>query len=494
MPQPRARARSPRSGQPAAAPERPPILGLEQPRLWTPPARRLTRTTSRGYELADFAEKVLGEPLLPWQRWLAIHALELDRSGGYRYRTVLVLVGRQNGKTHFLRVLALWRLYLDGARLVLSVAQSLDIAREAWRAGCESVTDIPDLVAELDRISRVNGDEHLALTGGRRWKIAAANRRGGRGLSVDLLVLDELREQRDWDAWSALSKTTMARSDGMTFGISNAGDDESVVLNHLREAALAEQDPTLAVFEWSAPDGCELDDPHAWQQANPGLGYTVSEQAIRSALSTDPAPVFRTEVLCQRVDSLADAAVTAEAWTACTDPALTLDGLRDRIVACIDISPDLAHATLVAAAIDTNNRVRIEAIASWTDTATMLGDLPSWIERIQPRQLGWFSSGPAAALKADLEHLGGEGMGGTEAIAACQALAEHVQARRLLHAGDPLLTAHIVGAKRLPSGDGWRFVRRGAGHVDAAYAAAGAVHLARSLPEPVTPRVRWLAG
>ncbi|HTY35437.1 hypothetical protein [Mycobacterium sp.] len=483
--------RSRNSATPAAQPE---LLGRTEPRLWTPPARRLTRTTSRGYELADFAEKVIGEPLLPWQRWLGIHALELDRSGGQRYRTVLVLVGRQSGKTSFARTLALWQLYLNGARLVLSVAQTLDIAREAWRAGCDTINETPDLKNELDRVSRVNGDEHVRLTGGRRWKISAANRQAGRGLSVDFLLLDELREQRNWDAWAALSKTTMARPSALTFAISNAGDDQSVVLNHLREAALTGNDPKLGIFEWSAEDDCALDDPKAWAQGEPGLGYTISEAAIRTALATDPAAVFRTEILCQRVDTLADSVVSDTAWTACQDPALTLNDLRHKVTAFIDIAPDLAHATLAVAALGDDGRTRIEAVASWTTTEDLRTDLPGWMERIQPKARGWFRSGPTAALEADLTKLGFDSLGTAEATAACQGLAEQVHARRILHAGDPLLTTQLLGAKRLPVADGWRFARRGAGHVDAAYAAAGAVHLARTLPEPAQPRVRWLAG
>jgi phage terminase large subunit-like protein len=31
------------------------------------------------------------------------------------------------------------------------------------------------------------------------------------------------------------------------------------------------RDPSLCLLEWSAPDGCELDDRKAWAQANPGL-------------------------------------------------------------------------------------------------------------------------------------------------------------------------------------------------------------------------------
>jgi hypothetical protein len=61
----------------------------------------------------------------------------------------------------------------------------------------------------------------------------------------------------------------------------------------LREWALASVDDpntTLAIFEWSAEDGCAVDDWDAIAQGTPGLGYTVSHEAILSSLAMDPAP------------------------------------------------------------------------------------------------------------------------------------------------------------------------------------------------------------
>lgn len=458
------------------------LLGRREPRLGTEPLRRLTRKTSLGYEVIDFARDVLHEPLLPWQEEAVIRMLEIGPTGGLRFRTFLILVARQSGKSHLMRVLGLWFLYLGDARLILSVAQSLDVARESWRAACQTIESDPSLRAELERVSRTNGDEHVSLIGGRRWKIGAANRSAGRGLSVDVLFMDEAREQRDWGAWSALAATTTARPGALTLVISNAGGDESVVLNALRDSALAGTDPTLGIAEWSAPDGCDLDDREAWTYANPGLGHIVSEQAIRSALTTDPPAVFRTERLCQRVDTLADVAVPADAWEACRDASLTLDGLRARVAVCIDVAPDLGHVTLTAAAVGADGRVRVEAVASWESTREAMADLPEWMAKIRPKSRGYFK-GPTDALSADLAALKFEPI--KDVTAACQALAEAVQSRRILHPGDPLLTAHVLGAKRFPVADGWRFVRRGVGHVDAAYSAAGATHLARTMPASV---------
>ena len=458
------------------------LVGSERPRLWTRPLRRLTKATSRGYEVAEFADRVLGEPLLPWQRWLAIHALELLPDSTYRFRTVVVPVARQNGKTSFVRTLSLWRMYLDGARLVLGAAQDVSFAREVWTSAVDAIRSSPDLAAELGTVRRTNGDEWFRLANGARWKITATNDKAGRGLSVDQLNLDEVRTQRKWDAWSSLSKTTQARANGQIWCTSNAGDDESVVLNGLRDAGLSGRDESIGLFEWSAPDNCDLEDPTAWQAANPGLGHTVSVAAIRSSLATDPPEVFRSEVLCQRVTSL-DGAVDLTAWKDCKDPAQTLDSLRDRVVVVVDVAPDGAHTTLLAAATTDDGRVKVEPVAAWPSTDTARTELPEILGRVGPLATGWFPSGPGAALGPVLRELGAHEIKGAQVAEACMSFADLVAARKIVHPGDPLLDAHMAGASKLHSGDGWRFTRKGAGHCDAAYAAAGAVHLALTLPE-----------
>jgi hypothetical protein len=87
------------------------------------------------------------------------------------------------------------------------------------------------------------------------------------------------------------------------------GDDQSALLNQLGERALASVDDpntTLAISEWSAEDGCAVDDWDAIAQSTPGLGYTVSHEAILSSLVMDPPPEFRTEVMRENVPSLGE--------------------------------------------------------------------------------------------------------------------------------------------------------------------------------------------
>ena len=514
------------------------MLGRTTPRLWTPPQRKLTRATTHGYAIADFADAI-GEPFLPWQRWLAVHAMELMPDGSYRFGIVLVLVARQNGKSTFKRTVSLWRLHIDGARLVLGVAQDVSLAREQWQMCLDTIQASPDLSEDLDTVRRVNGDEwlklktdldargedidereldyedddldeSLTLDGGGRYKIAASNRKAGRGLSVDELNIDELREQRSWAAWSALSKTTMARPDAQIWAMSNAGDDESVVLNQLRDSALSGRNPRIGLFEWSAEDNCELGDWKQIAQANPGLGHTVGASAIQLALDTDPPNVYRTEVLCQKVDQL-DGAIDFEAWKALADPSGTMNALRDRVAACLDGAPDGQHFTLTAAARLADGRPRIEVIRDWTTAAAVRAELPGVLAKVKPRAFGWYPGGPAAEMATFLRplalqynrHPGKRADGewpedgeikGAKVSEVCQELAGLVRARGLVHAGQELLDTHIRGASKLTTGDGWRFTRRGDGHCDAAYSAAGAVNAALTMPEPKRARIRSIVA
>lgn len=455
--------------------------GRTEPRLFTPPLRELTPETSDGFAVIDFARDVLGWPLLPWQEWLVIHAMELLEDGTYRFRNVLVLVARQNGKTSLLAVLALFWLYVDEVPLVLGTSTNLDYARESWAKAVDMAEANDWLPVPKDGVRRANGEQTLTTPSKSRYKIAAANRRGGRSLTVHRLIADELREHQNWDAWGASSNAMNAVPNGQAWALSNAGDDRSIVLNHFRATALAETDEQLGLFEWSAPDGCAIDDPDMWAYANPSMGYTMKESVVKAAL-VQPAAQFRTEVLCQRVASM-DEAVEMEGWNAMADPDGNMDALRTKIHLCLDVGMSGHHATLVAAAVMPDGKIRAETVDAWTDLNVMRQELPALVARIKPKSFVYYASGPAATILADLQPIRrSKAIPAAEVVAACQGLAEQVKARRIIHNADPLVAAHLQQSQRYYTGDGWRFARRGGvGDVDAAYAVAGAVHAARTM-------------
>lgn len=325
------------------------IYGFAEPRICTPPLRELTPETTLGYDVIDFAENALHLKLYPWQKVLLCRMLELLPDGSLRFRTSVVLIARQNGKSTLSQVLALWFMIAWGWPLVLGTAQDLETAEEVWQGAVDLVEEDDELSRLMKRVVKVNGKKALELKKkpsdekvSARYKVKAANRRAGRGFTGNLIMLDELREHQNWEAWGAITKTTMAQAEALILALSNAGDMTSIVLRYLRKMAheaigdpdgiceeigaagptaldlndLAQEnedldeddladfeqdEDTLFLAEWSAAPGCDKRDRQGWAQANPSLNWNAgfTERTIAAACKTDPEWVFRTEVLCQ---------------------------------------------------------------------------------------------------------------------------------------------------------------------------------------------------
>lgn len=511
------------------------VLGRTEPRLLTPPLVEgpagpcgcgcaLTRETSFGFSVDDFARDVLRRPLDPWERLTVIHGGELLPDGRPRFRTLLILVARQNGKTELLVVLTLYWLWVARVPLVLGTSSKLDYAAESWRKACRLAKKIPELRAEMpgrDAIRKANGEQYLLrataeeldLDEGSKYKIAAANEDAGRSLTVYRLVLDELRQHHDYTTYDAAVPAMNAVPDAQAWCISNMGSDKSVVLNDLRSAALrfiedGEGDSRLGLIEYSAPAGSSPLDVEALAQANPNLNRRIDQDALlgeaRTALEKGGEKLtgFLTENMCINVPRM-DPAIDALAWKACLDVG-DLSGVRARVAACFDVSLDGQHATLAAAAVLEDGRVRIEPIAAWAGpdaVARMRAELPEHVARVRPYVLGWFPAGPAASVAAEMVKRVGWPPRGVkveeitgDVPAVCMGFAEQVTARQIAQSDDPLINTHVTGAEKAYQGDRWRFTRRTSGarddampHVDGAYAVAGATHLARTTPVPSKP-------
>lgn len=384
------------SARSAARPVR--RLGSETPRIFTPPLRPLTPETSAGYSIIAFAV-MLGVDLFPWQKWFLIHAFELLPSGRFRFRKVVLLVARQNGKSTLSWLIALWFMYVRGVGMVLGTAQELDVAEEIWSMAVAAATDDeenPELAAEVVKLIETNGKKELRLANGSRYKVKAASRRAGRGFTGDLIMLDELREHQNWAAWSAITKTTMTRPDAFVLGLSNAGDVTSVVLRHLRRIAhLALGDPdgdysepdtgtvveeppddtdddesTVGLFEWSSTPGCDVWDRDEWGQGNPSMNHPggVDEGALAGFARTDPEMEFRTECLCQWSTGATDGPFPSGRWLAGID---TTSTINDQVAVsyCVDVSADrtLTHIAVAGKRADELPHVAVVASRPGTD-------------------------------------------------------------------------------------------------------------------------------
>ncbi|WP_146243665.1 terminase large subunit domain-containing protein [Curtobacterium sp. MCBD17_008] len=520
------------------------------PRLWTKPLRPLTPETSLGFEVIEFADwardrleeldanrtpeddvdyLALMPRLLDWQRWLLIHALELlDVAGSVpRFRTVLLLVARQNGKSTLLTVLILWRLFQDGARMVLETHATIDHAREAWDEAVAVAEAIPELADEIDTKHEGKGSVLLMLDRGEKFKIASANRNGGRGFRGDFVIFDELRQHQDFRAWAATSKTTLARRRAQVWGVSNAGDAASVVLRHLRTVALAaingeapEGVPedmlddldlgSIGLFEWSAGDVDGVPrgrwDRDGWAEANPSMGHTeLDERAIAAAALSDPEVEFRTEVLCQFVNTAGTGPFPTGAWQATTIATVERDIARP-VAFCIDVSHDRVWAHIAIAFWDTEGRRRVEIAASRPGTDWVIPWLTSKDRAVRPEHLTLqWNGAPVSSLVTDLENVVDAPWGAVtpwqgpdlarasgivfDAVSAAVVPADDVGLREpvltLTHGAQPNLDLAATTAAVRPAADGW-LIDRQKSPQDASplVAAVGAVWLLNTNPEP----------
>ncbi len=504
----------------------PPRRGQEAPRVFTPPLRPLTPQTSMGFAVINFAEEIVGIQLHPWQKWLFIHALELLDDGSFRFRVVVILVARQNGKSTWSQLLALFFMYVLARNLVIGTAQDLDLAEEIWQGAVEIVEGNPELNDLKDRVVRGSGKKSLELKTGERWKVKAANRRAGRGLSGDLILLDELREHQTWDAWGAITKTTMARHNALIAALSNAGDVTSIVLRYLRKMAhgaigdpdginatdaieaeedddLLEDDHSLGIFEWSAPPGCSISDRDGWAMANPSLGYTISERTIASAARTDPDWVFRTEVLCQWSDGGLHGPFPAGAWELCAAQLdadmLPLPGqeiVRDyRVTCCLDISSNRSHAYIAVAGRRPDNVAQVQVVAREAGAHWVV----EWfVDREHPERAKWpivvQVGSPAWALADDLIDAGLDVIEwrSRDVSTGCAQMYDAVRHNDIRHLSQPVLNLPAATAVvKSMDGDAWAWDRRRSPQDAAPLVAATGAHWLllqhEAAPPPAAP-------
>lgn len=475
-------------------------LGHAEPRIYTPPLRDLSDpAASLGHSVISFAREVLELHLLPWQEWLLVHLLELNMDGTLRFRTAVVLVARQNGKSTLSQVLALWFMYVYGAALVIGTAQDLDVAEEIWQGAVDIVEETPELDDLKEQVIRVNGKKTLVLKSGERYKVKAANRRAGRGLSGDLILLDELREHQSWDAWGAITKTTMARAQALILALSNAGDASSVVLRYLRvmghtplgdpdgiadhkdapapeladdELVIEDDDDTFGLFEWSAPPGCGTDDRDAWAMANPALGHTINERTIASARRTDPEWIFRTEVLCQWSEGALEGPFPAGAWEASADE----DSKRAPgapIALCVDVAWDRTMAHIGLASTRADGQFHVEVIAARAGTEWVGPWLTSTDRSAEVREAPvalQAKGAPVSSLRQELADAGVRVVewGGADLGASTGAFYDRVRAaigeggadKGLRHLNQGPLNLAAATAATRPIGDAWLWDRK----------------------------------
>jgi len=494
-----------------------PLVGSLMPRLFTPPlvtgppgpcgcGCALTPLTSYGFGADDFARDTLLAPLDPWQRFAAIHAGELLPDGRPRFRRVIIVVARQNGKTHLLVVLTLYWMFVEQQKTILGTSTTTKYAAEPWQKAFDLALATEDLEAEMPP-GRMRGmrkkasEEQWRTVDGSRYLIVPSNEEGGRSLTLNRVVADELSRQFDYGAYAAAYYAMRAVDDAQYFGLSTPLDSRSVVFNDFRKLALGHikdgAQERLGLFEWSAEDGADPLDPRAMAAANPNAGHRYRFEDLlddaREAVTAGGEALikFKTESMCITAKN-ADPAIDIAAWDGCAAEFDGFTDLRGRVALVLDVGKSGQHATVYAAAVQPDGRVRVGLVEEWTGDGCAdqaMRALPAIRVRVRPRVIGRLPNGPGAAAGAAIPGVTIEEIRG-DLPQVCMSFAELVEGRQVVHGPDPLLDGQVSAAEKLTNTSGsWVFSRKG-GDCDALYAAAGAAHMARSLPPPPALKYR----
>jgi hypothetical protein len=236
---------------------------------------------------------------MPWQRHVLDGQLSVDANGRWCNPLSLVSVARQNGKTVALKALLGWWLteysLEAGPQTILSTAHRLDLATALFQ-------DLaPTLEAKFDVKATWAYGRNSIKIGDSVWHVKAARPSSGHGMSVDLIIADEVFGIDSETLDIGLLPTQRARPNPLCSMWSTAGTEDSVAMLRWREQGIRAIDESkstgIYLAEYSPPPEADPMSPGAWEYANPALGHTLDIRTIeQEAKSPNRAGFLRSSV------------------------------------------------------------------------------------------------------------------------------------------------------------------------------------------------------
>ena len=442
-----------------------PLRGATEPRVHSP----LLKGKSRYKEVLDMIDRLKMDKLMPYQEFVLKDMMSVDKKNNYRRKTCLLLISRQNGKSHLGRVRCIWGMFFgDEKKLIIMSANratSLMLFREiAW-----IIESTPELKAMTKAIRYANGGERIELLNGATLDVISDNSSSPRGRTADFLWIDEIREISE-DGYKAAVPVTRARANSQTFLTSNAGDHFSSVLNGLVERAKDYPPETFGYYEYSAPQYCKIDitSDYFWREAvapsNPALGFTITKESIEEAIATNPIEQTRTETLCQWIDSL------QSPW-----PHGVLEETSDNTlemtvgaytVFAFDVSPSRRNGSLVAGQLLPDGRIGIGILETYSsqmaiDELKMAASIKAWCDIYKPR-LVCFDKYATQTIADRLSQAGVmcEDVSGQQFYKACGDFLEGLVNHRVVHNGQAELIQQMNNCAAKVNDSAWRIIKR----------------------------------
>ena len=254
--------------------------------------------------------------LEPFQKALVELAFGfVDADGNRRFREVLCMIGRKNGKTSLLAALELYMLVADreGAPQVYNVANSEDQAKLAYNAAIRILRQSKP----IQRYAHKRAEDVYCAKNLGYIRPLTSQTRNLDGLDVHFAVIDELSAIVNRDLYDLVVQGMSAREQPMMFVITTNGFVRNGVFDAQYEYASrwlagdVDDDRFLALV-YELDDRDEWVNECAWVKANPGLGTVKKLESLRANVNKAlQDPSFRPTVLVKDFNMPENASV---AW------------------------------------------------------------------------------------------------------------------------------------------------------------------------------------
>jgi phage terminase large subunit-like protein len=430
--------------------------GSAVPRIRHVPRRVSANAWEEMVELADS----YGLTLDPWQENVLEGAMGERVDGTWSAKQVGVSVPRQNGKGAVIEARELAGLLLFGEQMMIHSAHEIRTSQVGFQRIKAYFDNYDDLRRKVSSIGSAVAREYIRLRSGQELKFVTRSKSAIRGFSADCLLLDEGQILND-QSWEAILYTVSARPNHQIWLLGTPPPDltDGVVFDRFRNRGLEGKDHRSAWFEWSAPPGCDMDDPNTWAISNPALGGRVSYENVIAERSVASDEGFARERLGMWSEVSSQRVISADSWSVCAD-----SNLKDAggvVSVAFDVSPDRSTATIASASFTVDGLPYVDVVES------RRGE-PDWgvqrfVDLVEHHDVRAVVVDGASAAFSLADPLRQRGLTVTVTTARQMAAAfggffDAVMDGRLRHLDQPLLNTALASARKRQIGDsgfGW---------------------------------------
>jgi phage terminase large subunit-like protein len=437
-----------------------------------------------------------GQGLYNYQKWLLRHAFELypeghPKAGKLRFRQVLILVGRQNGKTEIGAAAGIYGLRRNPGDQILGVASNAKQANVLYRRTMNAINRTFALKKRFRKLTETRGIRSLE---GSIYEIRPAKADAMQGEPIELGLMDEVHIVKV-DLHQAMLAGLGGRDDAILLMISTAGDETSHLLSILQaagEKALT-RDPAenrFGYFVYEAPEPRIPEDRDTlieWLKlANPKYaeGHGDIDNLLSDMETMRDEDIVRYH-LNRNVNSV-NVFIGLEDWLELKRPTGATMPTEGRLVFSLERTREWSHATISATTKTKDGKIHTEIVASIVNpNEDQLLKLCVELKKHRPLAYAMDNN----RFKNLAKTLKNKGLivyaySGGEIAQACSVFYAKIKTKDIVHAGDPLLTDQLPGCIAQTRGNNFVIGRAdGAAEIDSVYATALGVYAAETVKE-----------